>query len=429
MEGRILVLKVAIMPALNYLAYMFLPAEQVAKRLEKISFRQPSLSAYLPKYLRGPLAIRPEAALPIPGSMETNHAVGASQGDWAGSTAAEVEKAATRRPGGQRSVEGDKTAPGTAASVKEIGGVADGAARRTSRRCFIVMEKECRSNGERMPPLLLVSGDTFPHAAAAVSQFSAAGGDWAAFHQWFAATCELAGQSVEAPHILPTDVDDAALAAFFSIPEMDRTMLRQAYAQLAAIFDQPSNVRQKFGTAREPQGSQEPPPAEVVTAAKTKRSPPTILPTKGMVRPTAAIWSGTWDHAKETLRLAVMKEAVCRSRWLPPIQEFVAGRVGEAPGLAIELESAGRGVSSGLETHGHLLQVWSAGPHRKRVLGCQWDVGGTTDALYPAGNCSSSPTGSKLLMPGKYSEVASCEGSEAGARSSSADESREGPAL
>ncbi|CAM9596870.1 unnamed protein product [Lampetra planeri] len=45
--------------------------------------------------------------------METNHAVGASQGDWAGSTAAEVEKAATRRPGGQRSVEGDKVQAAT----------------------------------------------------------------------------------------------------------------------------------------------------------------------------------------------------------------------------------------------------------------------------------------------------------------------------
>ncbi|CAN0392516.1 unnamed protein product [Lampetra fluviatilis] len=37
-----------------------------------------------------------------------------------------------------------------------------------------------------------------------------------------------------------------ALAAFFSIPEVNRTKLRQAYAQLAPIFDLPSNARKKF---------------------------------------------------------------------------------------------------------------------------------------------------------------------------------------
>ncbi|CAM9596800.1 unnamed protein product [Lampetra planeri] len=317
-----------------------------------------------------------------------------------------------------------QTAPGTAASVKEIGGVADGAARRTSRRCFIVMEKECRSNGERMPPLLLVSGDTFPHAAAAVSQFSAAGGDWAAFHQWFAATCELAGQSVEAPHILPTDVDDAALAAFFSIPEMDRTMLRQAPGTL---------VTNPVGTGAvatdERERGTDPPQLctedgwhEVLSRLDL------LLITVGQL--VIALLVHTYRPGDGEGAAGLARAATCRGGYCGEDQAVAAYHFAhKGHGLAIELESAGRGVSSGLETHGHLLQVWSAGPHRKRVLGCQWDVGGTTDALYPAGNCSSSPTGSKLLMPGKYSEVASCEGSEAGARSSSADESREGPAL
>ncbi|CAN0179786.1 unnamed protein product [Lampetra planeri] len=41
-------------------------------------------------------------------------------------------------------------------------------------------------------------------------------------------------------------LDDDALAAFYAIPSEDRVTLPQALAQMAGIFDPPSNVRHKF---------------------------------------------------------------------------------------------------------------------------------------------------------------------------------------
>ncbi|CAM9291465.1 unnamed protein product [Lampetra fluviatilis] len=80
-----------------------------------------------------------------------------------------------------------------------------------------------------------------------VREFMAAGGDWTAFQRRFATACTLAGWSnEEAPRALPTTLDDDFLARFDAIPAADRAMLSQACAQMAAIFDPPSNVRQKF---------------------------------------------------------------------------------------------------------------------------------------------------------------------------------------
>ncbi|CAN0138890.1 unnamed protein product [Lampetra fluviatilis] len=84
-----------------------------------------------------------------------------------------------------------------------------------------------------------------------VREFTAAGGDWMAFRRRFTATCDLTGWTkVEELRALPTTLDDNALAAFYAIPPEDRVTLPQAFSQMAAIFDPPSNVRHKFATGR-----------------------------------------------------------------------------------------------------------------------------------------------------------------------------------
>ncbi|CAM9704463.1 unnamed protein product, partial [Lampetra planeri] len=55
---------------------------------------------------------------------------------------------------------------------------------------------------------------------------------------------------VEVLQALPTTLDGDALAAFYAIlPDQRGTFLR-AFAQMAAIFDPPSNVRHKFAARR-----------------------------------------------------------------------------------------------------------------------------------------------------------------------------------
>ncbi|CAM9618637.1 unnamed protein product, partial [Lampetra fluviatilis] len=55
---------------------------------------------------------------------------------------------------------------------------------------------------------------------------------------------------VEVLQALPTTLDGDALAAFYAIlPDHRGTFLR-AFAQMAAIFDPPSNVRHKFAARR-----------------------------------------------------------------------------------------------------------------------------------------------------------------------------------
>ncbi|CAM9336749.1 unnamed protein product [Lampetra fluviatilis] len=102
-----------------------------------------------------------------------------------------------------------------------------------------------------LPTTLRAEMPTLKKRLLFVREFAVVGGDWAAFQQRFSATCELAGWTdVEALRALPNTLDDDALAAFYAIPPTDRTTLSQAYAQMAAIFDPPSNVHQKFATRR-----------------------------------------------------------------------------------------------------------------------------------------------------------------------------------
>ncbi|CAM9590463.1 unnamed protein product [Lampetra planeri] len=80
-----------------------------------------------------------------------------------------------------------------------------------------------------------------------VHEFMAAGGNWTAFQRRFKASCALVGWSnEEALRALPTALDDNSLGAFEAIPEADWTTLHRACAQMAAIFDPPSNARRRF---------------------------------------------------------------------------------------------------------------------------------------------------------------------------------------
>ncbi|CAM9675320.1 unnamed protein product [Lampetra planeri] len=80
-----------------------------------------------------------------------------------------------------------------------------------------------------------------------VHQFTAAGGDWRAFHRRFeAAYISVGWTSQEAFQALSTALDDDSLAAFFAIPESDRTTFAHAYDEMAANFGPSSNVKRRF---------------------------------------------------------------------------------------------------------------------------------------------------------------------------------------
>ncbi|CAM9304192.1 unnamed protein product [Lampetra fluviatilis] len=80
-----------------------------------------------------------------------------------------------------------------------------------------------------------------------IREFVAAGGDWIAFQRCFKAACPLVGWfDMKALQALPTEQDDDYLAEFEAIPEADRATLPRACAQMAAIFDPPSNACQRF---------------------------------------------------------------------------------------------------------------------------------------------------------------------------------------
>ncbi|CAN0025654.1 unnamed protein product [Lampetra fluviatilis] len=60
----------------------------------------------------------------------------------------------------------------------------------------------------------------------------------------------LKARQAEALRALPAALDDDALAMFCTIPSAERATLPQALAQIAAIYDPPSNVRHKFAARR-----------------------------------------------------------------------------------------------------------------------------------------------------------------------------------
>ncbi|CAM9483357.1 unnamed protein product [Lampetra planeri] len=100
------------------------------------------------------------------------------------------------------------------------------------------------------PPKPQVEIPSPKHRLPFVKEFTAAGGDWEAFRRHFTANCELAGWTeAEALRVLPTALDDDALATFYAVPPAVRATLLLAFAQMAAIYDPSSNVRHKF-TAR-----------------------------------------------------------------------------------------------------------------------------------------------------------------------------------
>ncbi|CAM9275524.1 unnamed protein product [Lampetra fluviatilis] len=198
----------------------------------------------------------------------------------------------------------------------------------------------------------------------------------------------------EALRALPTALDDNALVAFRAILESDRSTLQRAYAQMAAVFDPPYNARRRFLQWKRGE-------AETPLAFRS-----TLL----------ALGQKAYPHIDWTAL-----DSLAVERLLSLAQELGVVLTTTEDDELTSLKVA-RPISPG-----DRLQVWSAGPRRKRVLGYQRDVGSATDTLYLTSICSASRTRSEPLMPGKDSEVALCAGSEAGSRSSAADKSREGP--
>ncbi|CAM9909197.1 unnamed protein product [Lampetra fluviatilis] len=75
-----------------------------------------------------------------------------------------------------------------------------------------------------------------------VKEFTAAGGDWVAFKRRFLMNSDLAGWTqVEVLGALPAALDDNTSAAFLTIQPSERATLHHAFAQMAAIYEPPSN--------------------------------------------------------------------------------------------------------------------------------------------------------------------------------------------
>ncbi|CAM9371543.1 unnamed protein product [Lampetra planeri] len=80
-----------------------------------------------------------------------------------------------------------------------------------------------------------------------VRPFTASGGDWTSFwHHFEAAYISVGWSSEEALRSLLMAFDDDSLAVLNAIPAMDQATLPQACAQMAAIFDPPSNAHRRF---------------------------------------------------------------------------------------------------------------------------------------------------------------------------------------
>ncbi|CAN0256451.1 unnamed protein product [Lampetra fluviatilis] len=87
-----------------------------------------------------------------------------------------------------------------------------------------------------------------------VHAFSATEGDWTAFHLRFkAAYRSIDWSEHEVLRALPTALDDDSMAAFYSIPEADRSSLAGACAAMAAIYEPPSTIQlRKRGDTESP---------------------------------------------------------------------------------------------------------------------------------------------------------------------------------
>ncbi|CAN0118416.1 unnamed protein product [Lampetra planeri] len=76
-----------------------------------------------------------------------------------------------------------------------------------------------------------------------VRAFSVTEGDWTAFHHRF----EAAYRSIDwSEHEALWALDDYSLAAFYSIPEAERSSLAGACAVMADILEPPLTIRRKF---------------------------------------------------------------------------------------------------------------------------------------------------------------------------------------
>ncbi|XP_078740181.1 interferon-induced very large GTPase 1-like [Lampetra fluviatilis] len=86
-----------------------------------------------------------------------------------------------------------------------------------------------------------------PRLLPPVKEFVTAGGDWAAFTRRFEVAYQSEGlMEEEALRVLPTALDNDALAAFRAIPVKSRSTILRAYREMADVFEPLSNTRQKF---------------------------------------------------------------------------------------------------------------------------------------------------------------------------------------
>ncbi|CAN0382722.1 unnamed protein product [Lampetra planeri] len=90
------------------------------------------------------------------------------------------------------------------------------------------------------------SGAGCSHRLPNLKKFSA-GGDWRVFAWRFeSAFCSIQRTEGEAVEALPTFLDDVSLAVFRSILAEKKATLREAFAEMAEVYEPPSDTHRKF---------------------------------------------------------------------------------------------------------------------------------------------------------------------------------------
>nr|XP_032814342.1 uncharacterized protein LOC116944683 isoform X3 [Petromyzon marinus] len=112
------------------------------------------------------------------------------------------------------------------------------------------------------------------HPPMPARQFSAAGGDWAAFQRCFLSHREMAGWTEEEVlRALPASLDVDALSALITIPQEDRSTLQRALQQMADICGPPSDTQHRYAAWKKDAAEMSPPGPSTLAAPVNERSP------------------------------------------------------------------------------------------------------------------------------------------------------------
>ncbi|CAM9284692.1 unnamed protein product [Lampetra fluviatilis] len=210
-----------------------------------------------------------------------------------------------------------------------------------------------------------------------VKEFVAAGGDWSDVTWRFeTAFWSVQWSEEEVLVALPTILDDDALAVFRSIPPEKKKMLKSVYAEMADVYEPPSDTRRKFmqrrrGSSESPLAYVNVPADDVLQLSRSVWMRKQLLDDSlGALRRQEAAILGVAVEVRSDLAISVepcgeppcgAATAECggggRSHRLPHIKEFVTAG-GDWSAFTWQFESAFRSVWwTGVEALGVLPTV------------------------------------------------------------------------